>query len=501
MKLLWVSRLGYTCSYNQVSSDLLQHLRPEDELYVMTIGISPEENVLQNIERIYKIPRGNIEYSIVKYNMCCSEDKKFENLCLSGYHIIADVIRKFDPDVAIFLDDTGPLGRLSKGLKNLKHRCKLVAYVPIDCRSTCPEMTNGVFDAFITIMPFGKELLSQTVKKPIYVLPHIVDPSRFHIYRNPDLKILTVISVNANHIRKRWDLVFRAFFRFANKYGGPVRLLIKTNKLGTDPGKAGFVSGGPTDMLQDMQDAREIEKSSAGVDFKEGDLSNRELSDLYATADIGFNMSSCEGFGYTPIESSLFGVPQVVPDNTSFREIFPEYDYRVKTVGIPIYFGRHKTPKYVCMYKSYVLDKVRYKEQDVLTISPNVASYKIGPGEEFPSLEDFRNHLAKCVTLPLRFQVLCYLNYEFMKKQDWEKTPHILEIPERYNIHISRRVIEEFTTFNDGCTEIADIEDAANKLLMLADPVKRKSAGKRCKKLAMKYTPGKIGTQFQDILS
>lgn len=518
-KILWVSRVGYSCSYDQVSRDLLKNISPPHyQLSLFTIGISPAEHTLKNIENVYNVTRDKIHRTIVNYNMCTPEDIEYETMSLCGFHTIGKVVEHENPDICICLDDSSPLNNISMGLvrsgvavvaanARKQKKCLFVAYLPVDCvmNDIDKQISQWAFDAYITITEFGRQFLSTFTDKPIYVLPHIVDPCRLTpSLILPTYPYFTVVSVNANHVRKRWDLVFRAFFRFAKKYQLPTRLIVKTNKLLPDSnGKAAITPGGGTDLRAVSLEASKLEDYNAPVEFVEGnDIGDAQLANIYASANAGLYMSSGEGFGYTPIEQSLFGVPSVIPRNTSFREIFENYDYLVDTVKVPIDVGRCMS-KYVCIFKAYSIAETGAHYRDHIKISPNICTFRIGPNDndDYKSVESFRP-----MNIPPRMQVLCYVDYEFMRAQEWRVDDHIFNVggcdsyTDKYIVSLSKRALDRYVTLNSGYVEIADIEDASEKLLKLTNQNVRTLQGKICKAYAANYTPDTIATKFKTIL-
>ena len=68
--------------------------------------------------------------------------------------------------------------------------------------------------------------------------------------------------------------------------------------------------------------------------------------------DVGINTTSGEGWGLTPCEMALCGVPQIIPNNTSYPEIFGKnYDY-IKTEEQSHSAGRNNISDDGVLYKN-----------------------------------------------------------------------------------------------------------------------------------------------------
>jgi len=200
MRLLWISRLGFQSSYWQVSKDLLS-TRPKDiDLYVFTTTISPLPKTIDNIASELHLPYDHIFYPTVEYNMTTPEDREYETLALSGYHDLPNVIKRVNPDILVVLDDS----KLIKSIcPILNTTCIKIAYMPIDCDDYPLYDFNSVnYDMFMTMTNHSKDIFDKHLTKKTFVLPHMIDPTRFKKVSFNIPEPFTVVSVNANHIRK-----------------------------------------------------------------------------------------------------------------------------------------------------------------------------------------------------------------------------------------------------------------------------------------------------------
>jgi glycosyltransferase involved in cell wall biosynthesis len=112
-------------------------------------------------------------------------------------------------------------------------------------------------------------------------------------------------AINANNTRKRWDLLFHAFGRFATKHTD-VMLLIKidTSKPET-PQQYDFGQ-----LIPQVCQAYSINPSR--IKLHEGKLSGSDLNEIYNCCDLGLTTTSGEGWGLIPCEMSLCKVPSLL---------------------------------------------------------------------------------------------------------------------------------------------------------------------------------------------
>lgn len=132
-----------------------------------------------------------------------------------------------------------------------------------------------------------------------------------------------VYNINMNQERKRFDITIRGFFAF-NKHHPNSYLVLKTNAF--------------------MELNIENYVKALGEDFNLVKVFNQiytpdELNELYNLVDVTISTSMAEGWGYTPVEAILAECPTIVPDHTSFREIFPFHN-RIKCTPISWYLKK-----------------------------------------------------------------------------------------------------------------------------------------------------------------
>ena len=474
-KILWVSRLGFPCSYHYVTRALWEGFQTTPDIFqlydftFLTLTIAPRPDQVQAFLEEFRIPPSKFYYPNMEFDASTPEDEHFETICLSGWLSIIEVIKQVTPDLVIVLEDTEPAKKLGIRMKSavekgeIKKTFKTVAYIPVDCHNVESIVKGIEFDHYISPTKFG----AQEFRKSHGDDYNIVFDLAHSIRQQPDITqrlgitgdIFEIISVNTNHIRKRWDLVFQAYLLFAKMYQKPCRLTVKAMVLKGVTSKGSLIPNSVFDLEAEYDEwSKRIPASNAQIRFYSSEMPIDRLNDLYLEADAGLYMTSGEGFGLTPLEGAAFGTPQIVPDNSSFRELFPYYSYRVKTREIPLYLSREhledESNSYLCLLKSYIYDKEEFEEQienkiskiPSLVISSSRTNLDFGNGS-IPIIRHFFT-LTECETyiqstqLPPRFHIVINLNVDFLRRQKWDQYPESLRTDGRYEMYSKKENIK-----------------------------------------------------------
>lgn len=152
-----------------------------------------------------------------------------------------------------------------------------------------------------------------------FVIPHGVDLS---VFKKIDVdkkkwsrrlgvyfEDAIILNVDRNAPRKRWDFTFDALSRLKD-----VTLIAHTEH---EPDE----KTGKQDLQKLASQYGVLDRVVfTGFKFDKG-LSPEELNELYNLADIRISTSGAEGFGLPTIESMAAGTFNVIPDNTTFREV------------------------------------------------------------------------------------------------------------------------------------------------------------------------------------
>ena len=530
-KILWVSRLGFPCSYHYVTKSLWEGFQTTPNIFqlydftFLTLTIAPRPDQVQAFLEEFRIPSSKFYYPNINFDTSTPEDEHFETICLAGWLSIIEVIKQVSPDLVIVLEDTEPAKKLGIRMNSavekgeIKKTFKTVAYIPIDCHNI-ESIAKGIeFDHYISPTKFGAQEFKKLYNNNVFDLAH-------SIRQQPDITqrlgitedIFEIISVNTNHIRKRWDLVFQTYLLFAQVYKKPCRLTVKAMVLKGVTSKGSLIPNTVFDLREEYKKWEDkIPAPNAQIIFYSSEMTIDKLNELYLRADAGLYMTSGEGFGLTPLEGAAFGTPQIVPDNSSFRELFPYYPYRVKTRKTPLYLSREhledESNSYLCLLKSYIYDKEEFEEQienkiskiPSLVVSSSRTNLNFGNGS-VPVIQHFFT-LTECeiyvqsTQLPPRFQILINLDADFLRLQKWDQYPESLRTDGRYEMYSKKENI----TFRIGdgtpYCGIASPKDAAQKLLQLAQsPLARERAGAMCKHYASKFTTEEVNNKFFNII-
>ena len=248
-----------------------------------------------------------------------------------GVKRFAAMYRKIMPDIVFILND---LWILNAFVSNFDKRVlkKTVVYFPVDAGGTDIEWLNNFenLGAVNAYTEFGRQEV-QALKPylPVNVIPHGIDTSKFYpLDRDQARKDLNVIrpddfvvfNGNRNQPRKRIDLTFEAFAKFAINKPSNVKLYAHM----------GLIDSGwdITKLAQRYGIYDRIIATSSDLGPQTG-VPDERLNVIYNSADIGFNTSMGEGWGLMNTEQAAVGVSQLVPDGSACRELFKDCGYLI----------------------------------------------------------------------------------------------------------------------------------------------------------------------------
>jgi len=267
-----------------------------------------------------------------------------------GEQRIREVVEKEKPDIVFTINDMWIINEQYRQIQDL-HKAgnfKFVGYAPMDSYGWigCLADTANDWDAIISYTEFGAhEFVKGGIRKPIAVIPHGVTPGQFYpmdkaecrkkLGLNPDDFI--VFNGNRNQFRKRIDITIKAFAEFA--VGRPDAKL--------------YLHMGMRDQGWDVMGLFAREMNRVGLDANgriimtaqtDGppNVSVDMLNTIYNACDVGVNTCKGEGWGLVNFEHAACGVPQVVPDHTSCKEIFDGYGELIRCdhVDVDTNYGR-----------------------------------------------------------------------------------------------------------------------------------------------------------------
>ena len=313
-KLLWCGDIVAMTGFSRVTENVISRLKDDFEIVVLGNNWWGDPTPLQEAYKMY--PSSN-RHQTAPF----------------GEQRIREIVEREQPDVVFTINDMWIINEQYRQIQDLhkQGKFKFVGYAPMDSYGWigCLDETANDWDAIISYTEFGAhEFVKGGIYKPIAVIPHGVTPGQFYpVDRNEcrrklGLKedIFIVFNGNRNQFRKRQDITIKAFAKFA------------VNK----PEAQLYLHMGLKDQGWDLMGVFAREMSKVGLDpngriimttQSDGppNVSVEMLNTIYNACDVGVNTCKGEGWGLVNFEHAACGVPQVVPDHTSCKEIFEGY--------------------------------------------------------------------------------------------------------------------------------------------------------------------------------
>ena len=313
-KLLWCGDIVAMTGFSRVTENVISRLKDDFEIVVLGNNWWGDPTPLQEEYKMY--PSFN-RHQTAPF----------------GEQRIREIVEREQPDVVFTINDMWIINEQYRQIQDLhkQGKFKFVGYAPMDsyCWIGCLDETANDWDAIISYTEFGAhEFVKGGIYKPIAVIPHGVTPGQFYpmdrneCRRKLGLKedIFIVFNGNRNQFRKRQDITIKAFAKFA------------VNK----PEAQLYLHMGLKDQGWDLMGVFAREMSKVGLDpngriimttQSDGppNVSVEMLNTIYNACDVGVNTCKGEGWGLVNFEHAACGVPQVVPDHTSCKEIFEGY--------------------------------------------------------------------------------------------------------------------------------------------------------------------------------
>ena len=313
-KLLWCGDIVAMTGFSRVTENVISRLKDDFEIVVLGNNWWGDPTPLQEAYKMY--PSSN-RHQTAPF----------------GEQRIREIVEREQPDVVFTINDMWIINEQYRQIQDLhkQGKFKFVGYAPMDSYGWigCLDETANYWDAIISYTEFGAhEFVKGGIYKPIAVIPHGVTPGQFYpmdrneCRRKLGLKedIFIVFNGNRNQFRKRQDITIKAFAKFA------------VNK----PEAQLYLHMGLKDQGWDLMGVFAREMSKVGLDpngriimttQSDGppNVSVEMLNTIYNACDVGVNTCKGEGWGLVNFEHAACGVPQVVPDHTSCKEIFEGY--------------------------------------------------------------------------------------------------------------------------------------------------------------------------------
>jgi D-inositol-3-phosphate glycosyltransferase len=310
-KILWYGDILSNTGFARVSHSILEHLSKDHEIVVVGINYSGDPHSLP-----YKIyPAAGLNAS-----------DRF------GIGRLPNVVQNERPDFIICLNDIWVVNQVWERIHLLKDQCKFkfIAYFPIDSEwyidSHLAYIKDWDFAITFTIEQ-AQRLIRMGVKaKMLGVVPHGLDTGKFFEIdqkearkqlRIPEDKFI-VLNANRNQPRKNIDLTIKAFAEFAvDKPDTLLYLHMSEKDLGWDV-RAIFAA---EMRRRHLDPSNRIIMTTNNIDYTNAPPDSL-LNLVYNSADVGINTANGEGWGLVPFEHAACKKPQVLPDHTSFSDVW-----------------------------------------------------------------------------------------------------------------------------------------------------------------------------------
>jgi D-inositol-3-phosphate glycosyltransferase len=346
-KILWISDLVVETGFSRVAHALISRLQNDYE--IIGLGINYFGDPHKFGFDIYPARIGNDIY---------------------GFSRVSSLIKHVKPDLIFILNDAWIQDRYLEIIKASEFSGKVVTYTPVDGENHY----KGWYDNFdivskaIFYTQFGANVAKNFVdEKKITIIPHGLDKSDFYRLdadinelRREFLKTdrfsdaFIVLNANRNQPRKRLDITMQAFAEFAKD----------------KPDAYLYMHCGVIDASMDIinlaktlgiYDRLVVSNTDKGIQ----QISRKDLNIIYNITDVGVNTSWGEGWGLVNFEHASVGKPQVVPNHTSFPEVFEDTAVYIDPVMILFVDNQMTTASYVHpIHVAKGLD-ILYKNRDL----------------------------------------------------------------------------------------------------------------------------------------
>ena len=312
-KILWYGDILSNTGFARVTHSVLEHLVKKHEIVCVGINYAGDPHDLP-----YKI------YPAAAVN----PNDRF------GIGRLPQIVEKEKPDFIICLNDIWVVNQVWERIHLLKDnlKFKFIAYFPIDSEWYVESHMRFIKDWDFAIT-FSIEQAQRVMKhgvtpKMLGVIPHGIDVSKFYpIDQNearsqlglPTDKFI-ILNANRNQLRKQIDLTIKVFAEFAvGKDDSSLYLHMSEKDLGWDV-RAIFESEMKRRNLK--SDGRLI-MTTTNIDYINAPPDSL-LNIIYNACDAGINTANGEGWGLVPFEHAACKKPQVLPNHTSFSDIWKQ---------------------------------------------------------------------------------------------------------------------------------------------------------------------------------
>ena len=372
MKVLWISDGVRPTGFSRVAHGILDNLGSDYDVDWIAVNYYGDPH-----EYPYKIYPAYVPNTPDVYGF--QKIKRFAN---NEY------------DLIFILNDVWIIDLYLKEIKeNFKTIPPIVIYTPVDSINHYPDWYKN-FDIVSKVVAYNehgrKVIESASGIENIGIIPHGVDTFKFYRLDESRQEIragltdredfinakMVILNGNRNNPRKQiWNSMI-AFSLFAKDkkdvfflyHGGYIDADINVIQLS---------------KALDIEDKLILTNTRRGP----GNLPDSELNKIYNCAEVGVNTSTGEGWGLVNIEHAVAGGLQIVPNHSSFSELFEDCgilvdptSYHVNpditTIGMTVnpyhvaqaYQTVYDNPSLIDEYSKKAYDKFSSSEYSWITI-------------------------------------------------------------------------------------------------------------------------------------
>lgn len=286
----------------------------------------PTENGTIYVYPNEDLQHGEQKFGATNFHKVVEDFKPDVVLTLLDFHMVQHVGKTRYPEYRIVPFEGKELLSLEKVMNLVKEKYESVveqynmykwhAVLPID-GDPIPyfwkESLDEV-DQIIAMSDYGKEKLEEEGYDSVKI-PHGVETEKFKPERERKTDYFIVGNINRNQHRKQIPRTIQAYKRFVEKENlGP-----EDTKLLLHMWKKDFM-GWDLDFLVKTYGLEDY-VIMPDEDPMRNPLSTEGLANLYNAMDVFLSTTGGEGYGYTTIESLSCGVPVVITDYTTSREL------------------------------------------------------------------------------------------------------------------------------------------------------------------------------------
>lgn len=313
LKLVVFGDGGIYTGFGRVNHSIIENLPPDDyEVHHIAINYRGDPFKTEPWHLLYPASLGGDMYGIGR---------------------VEAILATIKPDIIFILNDTFVIPYYLEQFEE-KWLNRTVIYFPIDAEYIDEVWVENYekLGAVVAYTEFGKkEILKTNPELNVKVIPHGTNTEIFYpIERNEARAHLAglnsedfiVLNANRNQPRKRVDLTWEIFSRFAKDKPSNVRLYLHMGIV--DEGWHIERMALKMAKRYEMDDwdkrliltSRDLGPGAGVTDFR--------LNQIFNACDVGLNTSMGEGWGLVNTEHAATGAVQLVPDASACKYIFGE---------------------------------------------------------------------------------------------------------------------------------------------------------------------------------